>query len=75
MRRPRFVVGDVGQEVDVAAQPGESDRDVERAAAHMLGDAPVLDIARCSTLSINASPITNPRAMTHPLARRRTLTL
>ena len=30
------VVADVGEEVDAAAQPGQADRDVERAAADVL---------------------------------------
>ena len=52
------VVADVGQEIDIAAQPGQSDRNVERAAAHVLGGA-----VDCSTMSISASPITSPRVM------------
>ena len=39
-----FVVADMGQEIDIATQPGESDGDVERASTDMLGSvAPVLD--------------------------------
>ncbi len=32
------IVTDVGEEIDVAAQPGQPDRDVEWAAADMLAD-------------------------------------
>ncbi len=32
------VVADVGEEVDAAAQPRQSDRDIERAAADVLAD-------------------------------------
>lgn len=38
-----FVVRDMGQEVDVTTQPGQPDRDVERAAADMLDGAAPID--------------------------------
>ena len=56
------VVTDVGQEIDIAAQSGQSDRDVQWAAADMLADDPVAvldDVDECFADHQSAAHCTN----------------